>query len=59
MVELKDAIIAASKKFPKPANAIFQYGTAGVSLLLSVDNYSLGLANNLLVTVPHESVCNH
>ena len=28
----KDAIIAASAKFPKPADRTFQYGTAGVSL---------------------------
>jgi hypothetical protein len=31
----KDAMIAASAKFPKPADRIFQYGTAGVSAHLS------------------------
>ena len=28
----KDAIVAGSAKFPKPADRVFQYGTAGVSI---------------------------
>ncbi len=48
-----DAILAASARFPKPADRTFQYGTAGVSANPS-DLPALGLFDISLV--PHECV---
>ena len=51
----KEAITAASARYPKPADRTFQYGTAGVSRLQSDILVKFGLIETTIVS--YEGVC--